>query len=57
MVSPLVLYSWVACSGGNECRIAASKTEKLLPGDKLVLVGSQGATEAAMNLLRDGPES
>jgi CPA2 family monovalent cation:H+ antiporter-2 len=36
---------------------APSKDEKLQPGDKLVLVGSQAATEAAMELLRNGPES
>jgi CPA2 family monovalent cation:H+ antiporter-2 len=47
----------LAINRGEEGIPAPSKTEKLLPGDKLVLVGSQAATDAAMALLRDGPEA
>jgi CPA2 family monovalent cation:H+ antiporter-2 len=47
----------LAINRGDEGIPAPSKTEKLLPGDKLVLVGSQTATDAAMTLLRDGPEA
>ena len=47
----------LAINRGAEGIPAPSKTEKLLPGDKLVLVGSQAATDAAMTLLRDGPDA
>jgi CPA2 family monovalent cation:H+ antiporter-2 len=46
----------LAINRGSEGIPAPSKTERLLPGDKLVLVGSSAATEAAMALLRNGPE-
>jgi CPA2 family monovalent cation:H+ antiporter-2 len=46
----------LAINRGTEGIPAPSKDERLLPGDKLVLVGSQGATDAAMALLRNGPE-
>jgi CPA2 family monovalent cation:H+ antiporter-2 len=46
----------LAINRGEEGIPAPSKLERLLPGDKLVLVGSQAATDAAMALLRDGPE-
>jgi CPA2 family monovalent cation:H+ antiporter-2 len=46
----------LAITRGEEGIPAPSKTERMLPGDRLVLVGSQGATDAAMELLRYGPE-
>ena len=47
----------LAIHRGTEGIPAPSKLERLLPGDKLVLVGSHAATDAAMALLRDGPET
>jgi CPA2 family monovalent cation:H+ antiporter-2 len=46
----------LAITRGDEGIPAPSKTERMQPGDKLVLVGSQVATDAAMELLQYGPD-